>query len=77
MESFGWSGIPARFGSAVSVPRRAGPVTLGIYVGTIKLVLSHAAAVHGPSVKVEPIDLARIALKRLGRNAIGGRHRTS
>jgi len=44
----------------------AGPVTLGIYFGTIKLVLSHAAAVHGLPVKLEPIDLARIALKRLG-----------
>jgi integrase len=29
-------------------------------------VLSHAAAVHGLPVVVEPIDLARIALKRLG-----------
>lgn len=42
-----------------------GPVTLGIDIGTIKLVLSHAAAVHGLSVQVEPVDLARIALKRL------------
>lgn len=44
----------------------AGPVTLGIDIGTIKLVLSHAAAVHGLPVRVEPVDLARIALKRLG-----------
>ena len=44
----------------------AGPVTLGIDIGTIKLVLSHAAAVHGVAVPVEPVDLARIALKRLG-----------
>ena len=44
----------------------AGPVTLGIDIGTIKLILSHAAAVHGLPIKVEPIDLARIALKRLG-----------
>jgi integrase len=43
----------------------AGPVTLGIDIGTIKLILSHAAAVHGLPVKVEPVDLARIALKRL------------
>ncbi len=42
-----------------------GPVTLGIDIGTIKLVLSHAAAVHGLAIQVEPIDLARIALKRL------------
>ncbi len=44
----------------------AGPTTLGIDVGVIKLVVQHAAAVHGLPVKVEPIDLARIALKRLG-----------
>jgi integrase len=44
----------------------AGPVTVGIDIGMIKLILAHAAAVHGLPVKVEPIDLARIALKRLG-----------
>jgi len=35
-------------------------------VGAIKLVLQHAAAVHGLPVRIEPIDLGRIALKRLG-----------
>lgn len=44
----------------------AGPVTIGMDVGAIRLVLSHAAAVHGVPVKIEPVDLARIALKRLG-----------
>lgn len=44
----------------------AGPVTLGINLGTIKLILSHAAAVHGLPVKVGPVDLARIALERFG-----------
>lgn len=44
----------------------AGPVTLGIDIGTIKLVLTHAAAVHGVAVPTEPVSLARIALKRLG-----------
>jgi integrase len=44
----------------------AGPVTLGQDIGAIKLVLSHAAAVHGLEVSVEPVLLARIALKRLG-----------
>jgi integrase len=44
----------------------AGPVTLSMDIGAIKLVLSHAAAVHGVAVPVEPVDLARIALKRLG-----------
>jgi integrase len=44
----------------------AGPVTVSMDIGAIKLVLSHAAAVHGLSASVEPVDLARIALKRLG-----------
>lgn len=44
----------------------AGPVTVGMDIGTIRLVISHAAAVHGVPVKLEPVDLARIALKRLG-----------
>ncbi len=44
----------------------AGPVTLAIDIGTIKLILSHAGAVHGLPIQVEPVDLARIALKRLG-----------
>lgn len=48
--------------------RGAGPMTLSIDIGMIKLVLAHAAAaaVHGIDVRVEPVDLARIALKRLG-----------
>ena len=44
----------------------AGPVTLGMDVGAIRTVLSHAAAVHGIAVSIEPVDLGRIALKRLG-----------
>ncbi|QTC90331.1 site-specific integrase [Brevundimonas goettingensis] len=44
----------------------AGPVTLSIDIGIIKLVLQHAAAVHGMRVSVEAVDLARYALKRLG-----------
>ncbi len=44
----------------------AGPVTLGIDIGTIGLVLSHAAAVHGLPISTEQVALARIALKRLG-----------
>jgi hypothetical protein len=43
----------------------AGPTPLGIDVGVIKLVMQHAAAVHGLPVQIEPIDLGRIALKRL------------
>jgi hypothetical protein len=45
---------------------RAGPVTIGIDIGYIKTILSHAAAVHGIVVSTEAIDLARIALGRLG-----------
>ncbi|WP_315803051.1 site-specific integrase [Bradyrhizobium sp. SZCCHNS3002] len=44
----------------------AGPVTVGIDLGYIKTILSHAAAVHGIVASTEPIDLARIALGRLG-----------
>ena len=44
----------------------AGPVTVGIDLGYIKTILSHAAAVHGVTVSTESIDLARIALARLG-----------
>ncbi len=44
----------------------AGPMTIGMDIGYVKLIVSHAAAVHGMPIKVEPIDLARIALKRLG-----------
>jgi hypothetical protein len=43
-----------------------GPVTLGQDVGAIKLLLSRAAAVHGLEISIEPVLLARIALKRLG-----------
>ncbi|WP_316195200.1 tyrosine-type recombinase/integrase [Bradyrhizobium sp. SZCCHNRI3052] len=44
----------------------AGPVTVGIDLGYIKTILSHAAAVHGIIVSTEPLDHARIALRRLG-----------
>lgn len=44
----------------------AGPVTLGIDLGYIKTILCHAAAVHGIVVSTENINLARIALARLG-----------
>src|ERR1700709_1979111 len=49
----------------------AGPVTLGMDIGAIKLVIGHAAAVHGIEVSVEPIQLARTALKQLGLIAKG------
>ncbi len=44
----------------------AGPVTVGMDLGAIKLVIGHAAAVHGIEVSIEPVQLARTALKRLG-----------
>ena len=43
----------------------AGPVTLGIDLGYIRTIFSHAAAVHGVIVAIEPVDLARVALGRL------------
>lgn len=54
-----------KFGRARAA-QGAGPVTLQMDIGAIKLVVSHAAAVHGLDVTVEPINLARIALGRLG-----------
>jgi integrase len=44
----------------------AGPVTLSMDLGYIKTILSHAAAVHGVLLSTESVDLARIALGRLG-----------
>ncbi len=43
-----------------------GPATLGIDIGVIKMIIIHAAAVHGLDISPEPVDLARVALKRLG-----------
>lgn len=48
----------------------AGPVTLGIDLGYIRTIFSHAAAVHGVQLSTESVDLARIALVRLG---LGGK----
>lgn len=44
----------------------AGPVTLAMDLGAIRLVIGHAAAVHGIEVSVEAVQLARLALKQLG-----------
>ena len=43
----------------------AGPVTLGMDIGYLRTVIVHAAAVHGVGISAEPVDLARVALKRL------------
>lgn len=44
----------------------AGPMTLSIDIGAIKLVITHAIAVHGLTISAEPVNMARLALKRLG-----------
>jgi integrase len=44
----------------------AGPVTVGIDIGYIKTILTHGAAIHGLNTSVEQVNLARVALKRLG-----------
>ena len=41
-------------------------MTVSMDIGTIRLLISHAAAVHGLPASLEQVDLARIALKRLG-----------
>ncbi|WP_227285985.1 tyrosine-type recombinase/integrase [Boseongicola sp. H5] len=41
-------------------------MTLGIDIGVIKMIITHAAAVHGLDISPKPVDLARVALKRLG-----------
>lgn len=41
-------------------------MTLSIDIGAIKLVITHAIAVHGLTISAEPVNMARLALKRLG-----------
>ena len=41
-------------------------MTIGIDLGYVKTIMTHAAAVHGVILSVEPIILARTALIRLG-----------
>lgn len=44
----------------------AGPPTISADISYIKTILVHASAVHGLPVSPEQVDLARVALKRLG-----------
>ena len=44
----------------------AGPSTLSQDFGAIRLILAHAAAVHGVAMNTAQVDMARLALKRLG-----------
>jgi hypothetical protein len=45
----------------------AGPVTLSINIGVIKMIITHAAAVHGFDISPEPVDLARVSLIKAGK----------
>lgn len=44
----------------------AGPVTVSAELSYINTIVTHAAAVHGIVISKEPIELARVALRRLG-----------
>ena len=44
----------------------AGPATLSADISYIHTIVSHAAAIHGVKISTEAVDLARIALRRLG-----------
>lgn len=44
----------------------AGPITVGMDLGYIRTLLGDGAAIHGLPYSPEPVDLARIALRRLG-----------
>lgn len=44
----------------------AGPVTLSSEFSYINTIITHAAAVHGVVATTEAVDLARVALRRLG-----------
>ncbi len=44
----------------------AGPATLSVDLSYMRTLIVHAAAVHGVDISVEPVTLARAALKRLG-----------
>ena len=38
------------------------PVTLGIDIGVIKMIITHAAAVHRLDISPEPADRTRVAV---------------
>ena len=44
----------------------AGPATLAADVCYIHTIITHASAVHGIDISKEEVDLARVALRRLG-----------
>ncbi|WP_371398222.1 tyrosine-type recombinase/integrase [Fretibacter rubidus] len=44
----------------------AGPATLSADISYVHTIITHAAAVHGVNISTEQVDLARVALRRLG-----------
>jgi integrase len=44
----------------------AGPVTVSSELSYLNTIVTHASAVHGIAISKEPIELARVALRRLG-----------
>lgn len=44
----------------------AGPATLAADISYIHTIITHAAAIHGVNISTEQVDLARVALRRLG-----------
>ena len=44
----------------------AGPATLSADISYIHTIVTHSAAIHGVKISTEEVDLARVALRRLG-----------
>jgi len=44
----------------------AGPATLSADISYIHTIVTHSAAIHGVKISTEELDLARVALRRLG-----------
>ncbi|MCB9960877.1 MAG: site-specific integrase [Hyphomonas sp.] len=44
----------------------AGPVTIAMDVSYLKTIMLHASAVHGVQLDIDQVNLARVALSRLG-----------
>ena len=53
--------------------KAAGPVTLSIDIGVIKMIITHAATVHGLDISPEPVDSGHVS--RSSGSLIGKRHR--
>lgn len=44
----------------------AGPATLAADISYIHTIVTHSAAIHGVKISTEEVDMARVALRRLG-----------